>query len=43
MAKKKREHVVFDQMLRIRKTIPISKVNSEGGRKKVDKKGARKK
>ncbi len=37
MAKKKREHVVFDQMLRIRKSIPISKVNSEGRRKKVNK------
>lgn len=43
MAKKKREHVVFDQMLRIRKSIPISKVNFESGRKKVRKEGVRKK
>lgn len=41
MGKKKREHVVFDQMLRIRKSIPVSKINSncngkvkKGGHKK---------
>lgn len=29
MGKKKREHIVFDQMLKIRKSIPVSKVNKE--------------
>ena len=40
MGKKKREHVVFDQMLRIRKSIPISKINSDykGKAKKGDNK-----
>ncbi|WP_349668388.1 hypothetical protein [Lacrimispora sp.] len=33
MGKKKREHIVFDQMLKQKKQIPISKVN------KIDKKG----
>ena len=28
MGKKKREHIVFDQMLKIRKTIPFGKVNA---------------
>ena len=27
MAKKKREHIVFDQMLKPKKSIPFSKVN----------------
>lgn len=27
MAKKKREHIVFDQMLKIKKSIPFGKVN----------------
>lgn len=43
MAKKKREHVVFDQMLRIRKSIPISKVNSESGRKQKNTKDLKRK
>ena len=29
MGKKKREHVVFDQMLKQKKTIPFSIVNKE--------------
>ena len=29
MGKKKREHIVFDQMLRVRKGISFSKVNSD--------------
>ena len=33
MGKKKREHVVFDQMLRVRKSIPFSKVNSDCNKK----------
>lgn|GEM_PF-3934351 len=37
MGKKKREHIVFDQMLRVRKSISFSKVNSDC-RKKGDKK-----
>ena len=28
MGKKKKEHILFDQMLRIKKNIPFSKVNS---------------
>lgn len=27
MGKKKREHIVFDQMLKPKKKIPISKIN----------------
>ena len=40
MGKKKREHIVFDQMLRIRKRIPVSKINSNcnGTIKKVGRK-----
>ncbi len=33
MAKKKREHVVFDQMLKQKKSIPFSKAASDGPRK----------
>lgn len=29
MGKKKREHVVFDQMLKDKKSIPFSKINKE--------------
>lgn len=29
MGKKKREHVVFDQMLKQKKQIPFSKVNKQ--------------
>ena len=29
MAKKKREHIVFDQMLKPKKSIPFSMVNKE--------------
>lgn len=29
MAKKKREHIVFDQMLRTKKSIPFGKVNKQ--------------
>lgn len=43
MAKKKREHIVFDQMLRIRKRMPISKVNSEGSKVENDKKNLKRK
>lgn len=30
MGKKKREHVVFDGMRKIKKNIPFSKINREG-------------
>lgn len=30
MGKKKREHVVFDQMLKQKKSIPFSIINKEG-------------
>lgn len=33
MAKKKREHVVFDQMLKQKKNIPFSRINKETGKK----------
>lgn len=33
MGKKKREHVVFDQMLKQKKTIPFSVVNKEASKK----------
>ena len=33
MGKKKREHVVFDQMLKQKKSIPFSKTTSEGTQK----------
>lgn len=29
MAKKKKEHIVFDQMLKEKKRIPFSKINKE--------------
>ena len=29
MAKKKREHIVFDQMLKLKKNIPFPKVNKQ--------------
>ena len=29
MAKKKREHIVFDQMLKPKKSIPFSKINRQ--------------
>lgn len=33
MGKKKREHVVFDQMLKQKKSIPFSIINREGSKK----------
>lgn len=33
MAKKKREYVVFDQMLKQKKSIPFSIVNKKGAKK----------
>lgn len=33
MGKKKREHIVFDQMRKVRKSIPFSKINSESKKK----------
>lgn len=33
MAKKKREHIVFDQMLKTKKNIPFSKVNKQSIKK----------
>lgn len=33
MAKKKREHIVFDQMLKTKKKIPFSKVNKQSIKK----------
>lgn len=36
MAKKKREHVVFDQMLKPKKNIPFSSVNRQNSKKKKD-------
>ena len=38
MAKKKREHVVFDQMLKPKKSIPFPKKTSEGPQKHNSKK-----
>ena len=37
MAKKKREHVVFDQMLKPKKSIPFSIVNKKNIKKKKGK------
>ncbi|HPF28681.1 MAG TPA: hypothetical protein PLZ77_01100 [Lachnospiraceae bacterium] len=34
MGKKKREHVVFDQMLKQKKSIPFQLVNKQSGKKK---------
>lgn len=33
MGKKKREHIVFDQMLKQKKSIPFSTINKQGSRK----------
>ncbi|MBQ6016466.1 MAG: hypothetical protein IJL19_01135 [Clostridiales bacterium] len=33
MGKKKREHVVFDQMLKQKKSIPFSKITNDGPQK----------
>lgn len=38
MGKKKREHIVFDQMLKQKKSIPFSIVNKEINFKKQSKK-----
>lgn len=35
MAKKKREHIVFDRVLKPKKSIPFSKVNRQRGRIKT--------
>ena len=32
MGKKKREHIVFDGMMKVKKSIPISKVNQSTGK-----------
>lgn len=37
MAKKKREHVVFDQMLKPKESIPFSIVNKKNTKKKKGK------
>ena len=37
MAKKKREHIVFDQMLKQKKNIPFSMVNKENTKKRKKK------
>ena len=37
MAKKKREHVVFDQMLKPKKSIPFSMVNKQNSKSKKKK------
>jgi len=34
MGKKKREHVVFDGMRKVKKTIPISRINRNTGKRK---------
>jgi hypothetical protein len=34
MAKKKKEHIVFDQMLKQKKSIPFSVVNKQNGKRK---------
>lgn len=38
MGKKKKEHVVFDQMLKQKKSIPFAKVNSKAHTMKIKKK-----
>lgn len=38
MGKKKREHVVFDQMLKLKKSIPFSMVNKQNVKGKTTKK-----
>lgn len=42
MGKKKREHIVFDQMLKQKKSIPFSIVNKKGIKKLAQGKNARK-
>ena len=37
MAKKKREHIVFDQMLKQKKNIPFSMMNKENTKKRKKK------
>jgi hypothetical protein len=32
MGKKKREHIVFDQMLKLKNNIPFSKVNKQNNK-----------
>lgn len=39
MGKKKREHVVFDQMLKQKQSIPFAKVNRTEGRMESRKEG----
>jgi hypothetical protein len=34
MGKKKREHIVFDEMRKVKKSIPFSKVNKTEGKRK---------
>lgn len=43
MGKKKREHIVFDQMLKKKNSIPFSIINREGSKKqkRKSKKGAK--
>jgi len=36
MAKKKREHIVFDQMLKPKRNIPFSLVNKQNARSKKE-------
>lgn len=36
MAKKKREHIVFDQILKPKKSIPFSMVNKQNAKRKVE-------
>ena len=36
MGKKKREHVVFDQMLKQKKSIPFSTINREGSKNRKE-------
>ena len=35
MGKKKREHIVFDEMRKVKKSIPFSKVNKTEGKRKM--------
>jgi hypothetical protein len=37
IAKKKREHIVFDQMLKPKKSIPFSMVNKQSSKNKKKK------
>ena len=37
IAKKKREHIVFDQMLKPKKSIPFSRVNKQSSKSKKKK------